>query len=198
MKEIEKALKLTKAKVEKVETKTHKGKEIKSIIIVGKIKKIRCPYCNRYTSSVHCLQKPTKSKYLKIFEKDCELVLIKRRFICHKCNKTFVEDLKVGEKKAKISNAVKVKIRKDLLNYNLSTKYIAESNNVSAYTVRKQLIQATNNYGRLRTLPEVISFDEFKADTKEGKYAFVVNDPIRKKTLDILPTRKKYELEQYF
>ena len=30
-------------------------------------------------------------------------------------------------------------------------------------------------------LPRVISFDEFKADTRDGKYAFVLNDPIRKK-----------------
>ena len=30
-------------------------------------------------------------------------------------------------------------------------------------------------------LPKVISFDEFKADTEEGKYVFVLNDPIHKK-----------------
>ena len=36
-------------------------------------------------------------------------------------------------------------------------------------------------------LPEVISFDEFKADTRAGKYVFVLNDPIHKKVLDILP-----------
>lgn len=47
-------------------------------------------------------------------------------------------------------------------------------------------------------LPRVISFDEFKADTKEGKYAFILNDPIHKKVLDILPSRKKEHLIQYF
>ena len=40
--------------------------------------------------------------------------------------------------------------------------------------------------------------DEFKADTSEGKYAFVLNDPIHKKTLDILSDRKKEHLIQYF
>ena len=45
-------------------------------------------------------------------------------------------------------------------------------------------------------LPRVISFDEFKADTKEGKYAFILNDPIHKKVLDILPNRKKEYLLQ--
>ena len=46
-------------------------------------------------------------------------------------------------------------------------------------------------------LPRVISFDEFKADTRDGKYAFVLNDPIHKKVLDILPNRKKECLIQY-
>lgn len=50
----------------------------------------------------------------------------------------------------------------------------------------------------LINLPRVISFDEFKADTKEGKYAFVLNDPIHKETLDVLSNRKKEYLIQYF
>ena len=41
----------------------------------------------------------------------------------------------------------------------------------------------------LKTVPGVISFDEFKADTRKGK--------LHKKTLDILPT-KKDDLLQYF
>lgn len=50
----------------------------------------------------------------------------------------------------------------------------------------------------IKNLPRVISFDEFKADTKSGKYAFVMNDPIHRKCLDILPDRKKESLIQYF
>ena len=41
------------------------------------------------------------------------------------------------------------------------------------------------------SLPKVISFDEFKADTKEGKYAFILNDPIHREALDVLLNRKK-------
>lgn len=43
----------------------------------------------------------------------------------------------------------------------------------------------------IKNLSAVISFDEFKADTKSGKYAFILNDPIYKKVLDILLERKK-------
>lgn len=44
---------------------------------------------------------------------------------------------------------------------------------------------------RVINLPMVISFDKFKADTRDGKYAFILNGPIHKKVLDILSNRKK-------
>ncbi len=47
------------------------------------------------------------------------------------------------------------------------------------------------------SLPRVISFDEFKIDTKEGKYVFVLNGPIHKEILDVLSNRKKEYLIQY-
>lgn len=47
------------------------------------------------------------------------------------------------------------------------------------------------------SLPRVISFDEFKVDTKEGKYVFVLNYPIHKEILDVLSNRKKEYLIQY-
>lgn len=34
--------------------------------------------------------------------------------------------------------------------------------------------------------------------TTEGKYAFVLNDPIHKETFDVLSNRKKEYLIQYF
>lgn len=87
----------------------------------------------------------------------------------------------------------------DLRDYNLSLSYIAIHNNVNDNTVRNVLKNYLKNYpSHLRKLPSVLSFDEFKADTQSGKYAFIVNDLLHKKTLDILPTRKKDDLIQYF
>ena len=86
-----------------------------------------------------------------------------------------------------------------MLNYNLSLKYIAEKYRVSITSVENELlniIPAIPKY--VVNLPRVISFDEFKADTAEGKYAFILNDPIHKEVLDILPSRKKEHLIQYF
>lgn len=88
---------------------------------------------------------------------------------------------------------------KDLKQYNLSLKYIAEENNISDNTVRNILKKHIKDYSKnVINLPKVISFDEFKSDTREGKYAFVLNDPIHKETLDVLSNRKKEYLIQYF
>ena len=88
---------------------------------------------------------------------------------------------------------------KALKQYNLSLKYIAEENNISDITVRNILKEYMKDYPKnFINLPMVTSFDEFKADTKEGKYAFVLNDPIHKETLDVLSNRKKEYLIQYF
>ncbi len=88
---------------------------------------------------------------------------------------------------------------KDLKQYSLSLKYIAEENNISDNIVRNILKEHMKDYPKnVINLPKVISFDRFKADTREGKYAFVLNDPIHKETLDVLSNRKKEYLIQYF
>ena len=162
-------------------------------------KKIRCPNCNSFTSSIHSKLKPIKSTYIDACGEEVKLLIHKRRFHCYKCNKIFTEEMNITDKNGRISNATKIQIRKDLLDYNLTIDYIAKKNHVSKYIVRKELIEATITMPEhLKNLPKVISFDEFKADTKEGKYAFIINDPIHKKVLDILPNRKKEYLIQYF
>ena len=61
-------------------------------------------------------------------------------------------------------------------------KYIAKENKISSYTVRKILENAMSEYPKqVKNLPRIISFDEFKADTNSGKYAFIMNEPIHKK-----------------
>ena len=179
---------------EKISNITYKNIYVKKIT-----KKERCPICNNFTKSVHDKLKPIKIKYLKTFEYQTNIIIIKRRFICHKCNKKFTEEVEINNENKSISNKLEQKILKDLLNYNLSLKYIAKENNVSEMTVRRVLENAMSDYpDYVKNLPRVISLDEFKADTKEGKYAFILNDPIHKKALDILPNRKKEYLIQYF
>ena len=119
-------------------------------------------------------------------------MLIKRRFICHGCKYKFAEQVTIQRENKNISNKIEQKVLKDLKQYNLSLKYIAEENNISDNTVRNILKKHIKDYPKnVINLPKVITFDEFKADTTEGKYAFKLNAPIHKKVLDILSNRKK-------
>ncbi|MDY5336145.1 MAG: ISL3 family transposase [Bacilli bacterium] len=199
MKEIEKILGLGNYKILNILERNDKNKIIKIIEIETKNKKQKCPICGEYTTSIHDRLKPIELKYLKLFEYDTKIIITKKRFICHKCNKKFTEVVDLNNKGKNISNKLEQKVLKDLLNYNLSIKYIALENKINSESVRKILKNAMSEYPKqIKNLPRVISFDEFKADTQYGKYAFVLNDPIHRKCLDILPERKKEYLIQYF
>lgn len=186
-------------KVIKVEERKE-GKVIAKFIYVETTsKKCKCPKCGKHTKSAHDKLKPITLKYVKAFEFITYVVLIKRRFICHDCKYKFTEPVTIQRENKNISNKVEQKVLKDLKQYNLSLKYIAEENNISDNTVRNILKEHMKDYPKnIINLPRVISFDEFKADTREGKYAFVLNDPIHKETLDVLSNRKKEYLIQYF
>lgn len=199
MNDLEKILNLENYKIIKIEERSENKKMVKIINIESKNKKDKCPICNEYTKSIHSNLKPIELKYLKVVEQDTKINIVKKRFVCYKCKKVFTENVDLNQKNKTITNKLEQKILKDLLNYNLSIKYIAENNNVSPGTVRNILLNAMSEYPKyVINLPRVISFDEFKADTEEGKYAFIINDPIHKKTLDVLPERKKEYLNQYF
>lgn len=185
-------------KIENVENKKIKGKTYKIIYIKILTKKVRCPLCNKFTNKVHDTLKPIKIKYLKLAEYNTYVVVRKRRFTCHECKKTFTENIDLNNKNKSISNKLEQKVLKDLLTVR-SIKDIAQDNDIPDTTVRRILKNGMSDYPKyLKLLPSVISFDEFKADTNKGKYAFIVNDLLHKKTLDILSSRKKDDLINYF
>ena len=169
------------------------------VVIENRKQKVRCPVCNKFTSSVPNKLKSIKSIYLDSCGSSVDLIIYKKRYHCYNCNKIFTEKLNINTSNGSISNKVKIQIRRDLLNYNLSLKYIAEKNRVSITTIENEMLDIVSSIPKhVVNLPKVISFDEFKADTTECKYAFILNDPIHKKVLDILPSRKKERLIQYF
>ena len=140
-------------------------KTVKVINAISTNDKIKCPVCNKYTRSVHDYLKPINSKYVKVAEYECYLRIKRKRFICRKCNKRIIEDIGIINKGKSISNALEIKIRKDLLKPCYSLKDIAEINGVSSDKVRNVLLDAMNDYPEyVKTLPDIISFDEFKAE----------------------------------
>lgn len=185
--------------ITKVEEVSRKGKNVKMIHVLNSKVRSRCPHCHKYTKSVHSKLKAMEIKYLEIAGYTTYLVVYKRRFNCKSCKKIFTENNYINGTKKTMSLKLEQKILMDLRDYNLSLSYIAKHNNVSDNTVRNVLKRYMKNYPNyLKTLPSVISFDEFKADTRKGKYAFIINDLLDRQVIDILPTRKKDDLIQYF
>ena len=125
MKEVKELLGLGREyEIEKIEKEMVNKIENKYIYVKKNSKKERCPYCNQYTKSIHDRLKPMKIKYLKVAEYQTYIIVIKRRFICHKCEKKFTEHFGINNKRKSISNKLEQKILKDLTEYNLSLKYI--------------------------------------------------------------------------
>ena len=183
----------------KVEEKIEKGVMIKLVHIKFNKNKTRCTKCNTFSNKVHDYLKPSKITYLKNSGSNTYLIAYKRRFECKNCNKSFTEDLEISNKGCKISNKTKQMILKQCLDRDKTIKSIAEENNISEDIVRTTFLEAMNNYPRnVELLPSVISFDEVATRTRAGLYSFVLNDPIHKITLDILKTRKKEYLIEYF
>ena len=63
--------------------------------ICSKKKKVRCPNCNCFTSSIHGKLKPIRSIYLDSCGQEVNLIINKRRFHCYKCNKIFTEEMSI-------------------------------------------------------------------------------------------------------
>lgn len=197
--EVEKLLSLNGVKVENIEERTKDNKQILEVSVKSIKNKARCPYCSNFSNIVFEHNKPQKLLYLRAAEKETYLIVHKRRFKCKKCNKTFTEDLGLSDKKGRISLKVKQKILRDLLDKDKTIRDIAKENNVKDDCVREIFIEATKGIPkRVEYLPEVISFDENSTYTNEGTFSFILNDPIHQITLDILKSREKDYLVDYF
>ena len=70
--------------------------------------KVRCPICNKFTSSVHDKLKPIKSKYLDSCGQKIFLIINKRRFHCYNCKKIFTESMELNRKNGNVSNKVMI------------------------------------------------------------------------------------------
>lgn len=169
------------------------------ISIKSNKKKVRCPHCNQFSSRIHDYLKPSRIDYLNIAGMNTYLIAYKRRFECSKCNKSFTENLGLTNKNGNVSLKIKQNILKDCMNRDKTIKQISNDNNVSEDFVRSTFLEAMKNYPEyVSTLPEIISFDEVSTYTGEGVYSFILNDPIHRYTLDILKTRNKDFLIEYF
>lgn len=153
-----------------------------------------CPKCGSKTTRIHDYRTQTV-KTINVVNKQTLLVLKKRRYVCPCCGKRFYEHYDFVAKHHHIAKNVFLKIIDDLKDVK-SMKSIAKENNVSTNTVQRSLNLAS--CPDIIKLPKVLSLDEFKGNAGGEKYLLQISDAENKKLLNILPSRKKLYISQYF
>lgn len=167
----------------------------KHIYIEQKKRDHICPRCKESTSRVHDYR-IRKIKHQYNLGNRTYLHYRRRRYLCTSCGKRFAEDNSFVEKHHKISIHTKKVIFQEY-QYKQSTKDIANRLNISSHTVMRHIKQHVSI--KRAALPEVLSIDEFKNLSEgDGKYAFLMVDPIHKKVIDVFPNRRKHNLIRYF
>ena len=153
-----------------------------------------CPDCNSDNVVIKDYYDRT-IKHLDYFGFKSIIKYKQRRFKCNNCKKTFNERCNLIKKNYNSSNAVITKILEECRTKQ-SFKDIAKSINVSLPTVVKYFNFHVSN--TRKTLTQTLCFDEFKASTNAGKYAFIIGDPISGEIIDIIKTRTQDFLYEYF
>jgi len=121
-----------------------------------------------------------------------------RRYKCKYCNKTFKQKFGFYQDNSCISNEI-INIIKNMLMNCVSMEYIAKEVSVSKQTI----INILDKLPEPKRLPlgKVICLDEFhfsNANHKAGKYPCVISNPFNTELIDIIESRRKDYLIDYF
>lgn len=153
---------------------------------------VTCPCCGGMVSRIHDYRTqrikdlPYRNKYVILFLK-------KRRYRCA-CGKRFFEHYDFLPRYHHMTRRVYESIIHELRHL-YSMKDVAGRFSVSTNTVTRvfNIVQYVP-----QKLPVVLSLDEFKGNSGGNKYHLIITDPVKHKTLDILPSREKTAVFQYF
>jgi len=155
----------------------------------------RCPSCQSRTSRVHDYR-IQKIQHLKLFERKTQIFYRRRRYV-YDCGKRFSERNHFVKRYQRTSiewnQAVGIRAIKGK-----TFKEIGDNYGTSATTIVRRFDQlARGEVKPVEELPPVIAIDEYKGDTREGKYQLIIADGVTKKPLDILPNRYKSTIKHY-
>lgn len=176
-------------------TKVEERNELMEIYVEMERKIHTCPSCGEKTNRIHDYRYQ-KLKHLKWFERMTQIWYKRRRYRCL-CGKRFSEENQIVNRYQRSSmewnQAVSIKSIKGK-----TFKEVGEIYGSSATTIVRRFDRlADTEIKDVELLPPVIAIDEYKGDTKEGKYQLIIADGITKQPLDILRNRYKQTIQQY-
>jgi transposase len=152
-----------------------------------------CPCCNTKTDKIHDYRKQV-IKDIPAFGKPTVLILRKRRYACTCCGKRFFEVNTWLPRYYRMTKRLVFYIINRLSDV-LSFTSLSKEVNLSVSTIIRifDVVDSPKPY-----MPEVLSIDEFKGNTNGEKYQCIITDPVNKTIVDILPSRYKHNLLDYF
>ena len=153
----------------------------------------KCPRCNNDTDKVHDYR-TQRIKDISSFGSYTFLHLRKRRYVCPTCNKRFYEETSFIPRYHLITSRLFANILYSFREVT-SIKNLANLANVSPTTAARIFDHVKYS---AKTLPTVVSMDEFKGNADGEKFQCILTDPEHKKVVDILPNRKSEDLYRYF
>ena len=155
-----------------------------------------CPICGQMTSRIK--EYYTKKITHSIFHNtNCYIIYSARRYVCRRCHKTFYENNPFTMPSSNISLVTVYNILNDLKSPRETFTGVAIRYNVSPTTVTR--IFDSHVHISRRKLPEYLCLDEvYSFKSYNSKYVCVLVDFLEQKIVDVLPSRKKNDLYNYF
>lgn len=155
-----------------------------------------CPVCGCLTSKTHSYTNK-KITHSILNNNPCYINYRARRYICHECSKTFYEHNPFTTEGMKISLTTVYNVLNDLKKANETFTAVAQRYNISP-TSAAYIFDRHVNVSR-RKLPECICIDEVYAfSSGRSDYVCVLLDFNSQKVIDLLPSRRKHDLINYF
>lgn len=173
------------------------SEDISFIEIELKDSRPTCPFC--HSSKINIKDYYTTKIKNSVIRNNKLIVKVRmRRYVCKTCKKTFKQPFSFYKDKHSISKKVEDIIKNMLMN-RVTMEYIAKELNVS----KKTIINILDDMPNPIRLPfkNVICLDEFhfsNANHKAGKYPCVISNPFNSEIIDIVESRRKDYLIDYF
>ena len=163
-----------------------------------KRKETICPYCGEIMIG-HGFSRPKPIKVSSLREYDGIISYKANRYICKKCNHTVTEENPFAFKRFNASFQLLRTIFKYLGNLNYTLEMISNELNVSTTQINKYI----DSYIVIppRDLPEWLGIDEIhnpELSYKHSSYLCVLVDGEERCIYDVLGSRSKYYLNNYF
>lgn len=156
----------------------------------------QCPVCGQLTTKIKDYHEK-KIVHSVLTVTSCYIIYNARRYRCPHCHKTFYETNPFVFGSSRISVATVYNILTDLKAPNETFVSVASRYNVSPTTVINIFDQHVHI--SRRTLPSCIAMDEvFAFKSYNSQYICVLVDYLDKKIIDVLPSRHKDTLMNYF